>query len=237
MFGFGGRRSRRKLAKAELGESLDHLMRAATHAASGVGAAVGPRADAARAYLSPTATMVRRTASDGWESTMTRFAPLAVAAAAAADGARQAGSVALKARSKKKMKAMRKKNSMMRRRWPMLTGLLVAGAVAGAVGAAAMRRRGRQPWDEYDPAATLDAVRDDAASIMGSSAGGSGREPAAPKSSPTDRAKDRTAAAGEKLATTTAPISENVKKVATKSGDKSDGLLGAAATPSRNSGS
>ncbi|MBF9131718.1 hypothetical protein I0C86_22535 [Plantactinospora sp. S1510] len=236
MFGFGGRRSRRKLAKAELGESLDHLMRAATHAASGVGAAVGPRADAARAYLSPTANMVRQTASDGWESTMTRFAPLAVAAAAAADGARQAGSVALKARSKK-MKAMRKKNSMMRRRWPMLTGLLVAGAVAGAMGAAAMRRRGRQPWDEYDPAATLDAVRDDAASIMGSSAGGSGREPASPKSSPTERAKDRTAAAGEKLATTTAPISESTKKVGTKNGDRSDGLLGAAATPSRNSGS
>ncbi|MFC6019263.1 hypothetical protein ACFP2T_24025 [Plantactinospora solaniradicis] len=231
MFGFGGRRSRRKLAKAELGESLDHLMRAATHAASGFGAAVGPRADAARAYLSPTATMVRQTASEGWESTVTRFAPLAVAAAAAADGARQAGSVALKARSKK-MKAMRKKNSMMRRRWPMLTGLLVAGAVAGAMGAAAMRRRGRHPWDEYDPAATLDAVRDDAASIMGSS----GREPASPKSSPMDKAKDRTAAAGEKLATTTAPISESTKKVVTKSGDKSDGLLGAAATPSRNSG-
>lgn len=232
MFGFGGRTSRGKLVKAELGESVDHLMRAATHAAYGVGATVGPRADAARVYLSPTATMVRRRASDGWESTMTRFAPLAVAAA---DGARQAGSVALKARSKK-MKAMRKKNSMARRRWPMLTGLLVAGAVAGAVGAIAMRRR-QQPWDEYDPAATLDAVRDDAATIVGSSAGGAVREPLAPKSSPVDKVKDRTAAAGEKLSSTTAPIGESVKKVATKSGDKSQGLLGTAAAPSRNSGS
>ncbi|MEO3930737.1 hypothetical protein ABGB07_43860 [Micromonosporaceae bacterium B7E4] len=228
MFGFGGRRSRRKLVKAELGESLDHLMRAATHAASGVGATVGPRAYAARAYLAPTATRVRATASDGWESAMTRFAPLATAAT---DGARQAGSVARKARSRK-MRAMRKKNSMMRRRWPVLTGLLVAGAVAGAMGAVAMRRRGQRPWDEYDPAATLDAVRDDAATIMGNSAGGTTRETTGPKSAPMEKAKDRTATAGEKIST--GPITEGAKKVATKSGDKSDGLLGTAA--SRNSG-
>ncbi|GIG89239.1 hypothetical protein [Plantactinospora endophytica] len=231
MFGFGGRRSRRKLVKAELGESLDHLMRAATHAASGVGATVGPRAYAARAYLSPTATRLRTTASDGWDSAVTRLTPLA---SAAADSARQAGSVARKTRSKK-MRAMRKKNSMMRRRWPVLTGLLVAGAVAGAAGAAAMRRRGQRPWDEYDPAATLDAVRGDAATIVGSSAGGMTREPVAPKSAPTEKGKDRTASAGEKIST--GPITEGAKKVATKGGDKSDGLLGTAAAPSRNSGS
>ncbi|MFY1674492.1 hypothetical protein ACN27G_31860 [Plantactinospora sp. WMMB334] len=229
MFGFGGRRSRRRLVKAELGESFDHLMRAATHAASGVGATVGPRAYAARTYLAPTAGRVRATASESWESALHRFAPLATAAA---DGARQAGSVAHKARSKK-MRAMRKKNSTGRRRWPVLTGLLVAGAVAGAVGAAAMRRRGQRPWDEYDPAAALDAVRGDAATIMDSSAGGTTRETTAPKNAPTVKAKDRTAPAGEKIST--APIAEGAKKVvAASGGEKSDGLLGTAA--SRNSG-
>jgi len=231
VFGFGGRKSHRQLVRAELGESFDHLMQAATHAASGLGANVGPRIYAARDHVSPTAARVRNRASDGWESTMTAFAPLAVAAT---DGARQAGSVALKARSKK-MRAMRKKNSMTGRRWPMLTGLLLAGAVAGAMGAVAMRRRGQQPWDSYDPAATLDAVRGDAATVAGSSAGGAVREPASPKSTPMDKAKDRTAAAGDKLSSTTTSITETAKQTATKSSDKADGLLGSAAAPSRNS--
>jgi len=208
----------RQLVRNELGESLDHLARAATHVASGVGAAVGPRAYAARDYLSPAATRVRRTASAGWESAVTRLAPLAVAAA---EGARQAGSVARKARSKR-VKTMRKKKSMMRRRWPMLTGLLVAGA-AGAV---AMRRRNQHPWEEYDPAATLDAVRGDAAAIVGDSTGGS-RETTAPKSPPMEKTVDRGASAGERAAHGTA-VTGGAQKAA-RGGQKADGLLGTAA--------
>lgn len=230
MFGFGGRTSHRQLVRDELGESLDHLVRAANHAASGVGAAVGPRAYAARDYLSPTATRVRRTASDGWESAMTRVAPLAVAAAA---GARQAGSVALEARSKR-VKAMRKKNSMLRRRWPMLTGLLVAGAVAGAMGAVAMRRREQQhPWDEYDPAAALDTVRGDAATIMGSSAGGAVREPGSPKSSPMEKMTDRAGAVTEKISAGAA-MTDSGKKAGARGEQKSDDLLGTGGAASRN---
>jgi len=227
VFGFGGRTSHRQLVRDELGESLDHLVRAATHAASGVGAAVGPRAYAARDLLSPTAARVRRTALDGWGSAMTRLAPLAVAAA---EGARQAGSVARKARSKR-VKSMRKKNSMMRRRWPMLTGLLVAGAVAGAVGAVAMRRRGQQPWEEYDPAATLDAVRRDAKTIMDSSAGGS-REPGSPTSS-VEKMTERATPGGEM--TTHGTAMTDHKKAAAKGGSKADGLLGTGAAPSSGS--
>lgn len=224
MFGFGGRTLHRQLVRNELGESLDHLARAATHVASGVGAAVGPRAYAARDYLSPAATRVRRTASAGWESAVTRLAPLAVAAA---EGARQAGSVARKARSKR-VKTMRKKKSMMRRRWPMLTGLLVAGAVAGAAGAVAMRRRNQHPWEEYDPAATLDAVRGDAAAIVGDSTGGS-RETTAPKSPPMEKTVDRGASAGERAAHGTA-VTGGAQKAA-RGGQKADGLLGTAAAP------
>ncbi|AVT30885.1 hypothetical protein C6361_16910 [Plantactinospora sp. BC1] len=109
---------------------------------------------------------------------------------------------------------------------------MVAGAVAGAMGAVVVRRRGQRPWDEYDPAATLDAVRDDAATIMDSSAGGTTRETTGDKSVPTEKVKDRTATAGEKIST--GPITDGARKVSTKSGDRSDGLLGTAA--SRNSG-
>ncbi|MEE6258615.1 hypothetical protein [Plantactinospora sonchi] len=129
---------------------------------------------------------------------------------------------------------MRKKKSVLRRRWPMLTGLLVAGAVAGAVGAVAMRRREQQPWDEYDPATALDTVRGDAATIMGSSAGGAVREPASPKSSPMEKMKDRAGAVTEKISASTA-MTDGAKKAGTKSEQKSDNLLGSA--PSRNSSS
>lgn len=227
MFGFGRRTSHRQLARAELGESLGHLRQAATHAAAGIGATVGPRVDAARAHLSPAATRVRRTASDRWESTMTAIAPLAVAAT---EGARQAGSVARKAQSKR-MRAMRKKKSM-GRRWPMLTGLMIASAVAGAMGAAALRRRSRAPWEDYDPAAELDAVREDAATIMGGSAG---HEPATSKPTPAEKQRDQAPAAGEKATTPTAQITEGARRGGGK-GANSGGLLGSGAGAARGSG-
>lgn len=241
MFGLGRRKTHSQLVKAELGESLDHFMRAATHAAGGVGTTVGPRMQTAREYVGPTATRVKDTATSGWQSTMTAFAPLA---AAAADGARQAGSTARKARSKK-MRVTRKKESLMaRRRWSMLTGLLAAGAVLGAAGAMAVRRRRQQDWDSYDPDHSLDAVRSDAEAIAASTSEATpARDMARSSTMPTGKAADqaieqvieKTAPAGEQLAKTTGSITDGAKQTAAKSTEKADGMVGNARTPSRNS--
>ena len=233
MFGFGSRKTRGELVKAELGESLDHLMQATTHAASGVGATVGPRVDAAREAVSPTAAKVRNSAANGWASMMSALAPLAIAAV---DGARQAGTVARKARSHD-MKAMRKKDSRRSgRRWPRLAGLLAAGAAVGAASAIAMRRRRQQEWDEYDPGRALDAVREDANSMMGSTLA----DPMGTTSGSTAAGADRMASSpppgsGEKLSSSTSSITDSAKQAAAKTTDKADGVLSNATAQSRNS--
>ncbi|MFV2107550.1 hypothetical protein [Micromonospora sp. LOL_015] len=163
------RAKRRDLVRAELGESLDHFMQAATHAAGGVGATVGPRIHAARDAVAPTADRVRGSASQGMTATMATLAPLAVAAA---DGARQARRATRKAKTKnmKNMKAAKrtampamkakltpsKRAKHSRRRWPMIVGVLAAGA---AIGTIAVRRRQAAQWEEYDPGQALDTMR------------------------------------------------------------------------------
>ena len=250
MFMHGRRRTHGQLVKAELGESFDHFVRAAAHAANGVGESVGPRVETARGFLAPAATRFRRRTFSGWGSTMTALVPLA---AAATDNTRQAGSLSRKAGSKK-MRTMGKKQSLLaRRRWSILTGLLAAGAVAGAAGAIMMRRRQQPDWDSYDPGHALDSVREDAKAIIGkSNPDGSGKDgskpaPASEKSkaagshktgtAATEKAKDRPAAAGERVASATSAITESAKQTATKGTDKADGLLGSnvAAPSSRNS--
>ncbi|MEV4627688.1 hypothetical protein AB0J90_15515 [Micromonospora sp. NPDC049523] len=240
MFGFGRRKSHGQLIRTELGEGFGHIRQAAGHAAEGVGATVGPRVQVARGYLAPTATKVAQTAADGWGSTMTAIAPLAVAALA---GARQAGAGTGRTGtrnltgSKKKMmmKAMPKKKrkpNTSRRRWTMLTGLLAAGAVAGAVGAVAMRRRHQEHWETYEPLPAPETSRSDGRATAGgglsSSAGGAGRptgETAAgatkPKPVTIEKVRDRTAVAGEKISTTAGTATDGAK-----SGAKPDGLLG-----------
>lgn len=161
MFGFGRRKSQGQLAKAELNQSISHLMQAANHAAKGAGATVGPRVQVARGYVAPTAAMVRDRASTGWGTTLTTLAPLA---AAARDGAAQAGPLTRKAKSKTMRITGKKKQP--RRRGSMMTGLLAAGAIAGLAGAVALRRRReQQEWAEYDPTRTLEPMRDDVDSI------------------------------------------------------------------------
>jgi len=166
------RARRRDLVRAELGESLDHFMQAATHAAGGVGATVGPRIHAARDAVAPTADRVRGSASQGVTATMATLAPLAVAAA---DGARQARRATRKAKTKnmKNMKNLKvakrtampamkakltpsKRAKHSRRRWPMIVGVLAAGA---AIGTIAVRRRQAAQWEEYDPGQALDTMR------------------------------------------------------------------------------
>ncbi|MET8123403.1 hypothetical protein [Micromonospora sp. NPDC005189] len=161
VFGIGRRKSQGQLAKAELNQSISHLVQAANHAAKGAGATVGPRVQVARGYVGPAATKVRDRASTGWGTTLTTLAPLA---AVARDGAAQAGPLTRKARSKNMRITGRKKQP--RRRGSMMTGLLAAGAIAGLAGAVALRRRReQQEWAEYDPTRTLEPMRDEVDSI------------------------------------------------------------------------
>ncbi|MGI5524554.1 hypothetical protein ACQEUX_26965 [Micromonospora sp. CA-259024] len=161
VFGFGRRKSQGQLAKAELNQSISHLMQAANHAARGTGATVGPRIQVARGYVGPTAAKVRDRATTGWGTTLTTLAPLA---AAARDGAAQAGPLTRKARSKNMRITGKKKQP--RRRGSMMTGLLAAGAIAGLAGAVALRRRReQQEWAEYDPTRTLEPMHDEVDSI------------------------------------------------------------------------
>ncbi|MCO1596228.1 hypothetical protein M8C17_13785 [Micromonospora sp. RHAY321] len=161
VFGIGRRKSQGQLAKAELNQSISHLVQAANHAAKGAGATVGPRVQVARGYVGPAATKVRDRASTGWGTTLTTLAPLA---AAARDGAAQAGPLTRKARSKNMRITGKKKQP--RRRGSMMTGLLAAGAIAGLAGAVALRRRReQQEWAEYDPTRTLEPMRDEVDSI------------------------------------------------------------------------
>ncbi|GAB3950300.1 hypothetical protein GCM10027614_50530 [Micromonospora vulcania] len=161
MFGIGRRKSQGQLAKAELNQSISHLVQAANHAAKGTGATIGPRVQAARVYVGPAAAKVRDRASTGWGTTLTTLAPLA---AAARDGAAQAGPLTRKAKSKNMRITGRKKQP--RRRGSMMTGLLAAGAIAGLAGAVALRRRReQQEWAEYDPTRTLEPMRDEVDSI------------------------------------------------------------------------
>jgi hypothetical protein len=156
VFLLGRRKAHRELVRAELGEGLGHFRQAASHAADGVSAKMGPRVTAARGYAGPAARK-------GWESTMVTVAPVAMAALG---GARQAGAFAARKATgakaaPKSAKEMRKKKSARR---PRLLTLLAAGTAVGAAAAYALRRRNQPRWDEYDPGQALDAVRSDATS-------------------------------------------------------------------------
>ncbi|MFI7519530.1 hypothetical protein [Micromonospora globbae] len=161
VFGMGRRKSQRQLARAELNQGISHLMQAATYAAKGAGATVGPRVQAARDHVGPTAARLRDRAATGWGTTLTSLAPLA---AAARDGAVQAGSMTRKAKSRNMRMTGKKKQP--RRRGRMMTGLLAAGAIVGVAGMmAARRRREQQEWAEYDPTRTLEPMRDEVDTI------------------------------------------------------------------------
>ncbi|KAB1905588.1 hypothetical protein [Micromonospora sp. AMSO31t] len=175
VFGIGRRKTRGQLAKAELNQGIGHLRQAAAHAARGAGATVGPRVQAARGAVAPTAIVVRDRASSGVASTVAAVAPLLMAmrsAQAEAAGKTLAGRKAAAAKQAamskkvkaKNMKAAKKKQKRSR---GMTTGLLVAGTVAGLAGAMAMRRRReQQEWAEYDPTGKLEPMREDVDTIV-----------------------------------------------------------------------
>ncbi|HEX6967656.1 MAG TPA: hypothetical protein VF174_02345 [Micromonosporaceae bacterium] len=180
MFGIRRRRSRGEIIRTELGESWDHLIRAAGHAADGVAATAGPRVSAAQAYAAPAVSRIRRTASNGWSTAVMALAPLVAGEAAERNGAGQRAdqvhTVTRKARSQEmRMRGMRNMMRMSGRRTGRSmrmpgrrTGRLMLMRRTGTQrrlprmalllgGAAAMgmmimrRRRQRQQWQEYDP--------------------------------------------------------------------------------------
>lgn len=149
MWGFH-RKTRSELMRAELGESWDHFLAAAGHAANGVGQSVGPRA-----------TMLKGAAARSWEGTASALAPLAVAYR---EGAADATAAALKLR--KKSQPSKKGKPVSNRRTGMLIGLLAAGLALGAAGALVVRRRRKQEWSEYEPAGAMDSMSAEARSMM-----------------------------------------------------------------------
>ncbi|MEV4480245.1 hypothetical protein [Micromonospora coxensis] len=176
VFGIGRRKTQGQLAKVELNQGIGHLRQAATYAAKGAGATVGPRVQAARGAVAPTAIVVRDKASTGLASTAAAVAPLVLAlrkAQAEQAGKVIAGKKAAAAKQSavnkkvkaKNMKAAKKKQK--KSRGGLMTGLLAAGAVAGMAGAMAMRRRReQQEWAEYDPTRNIDTVSDDVDTLV-----------------------------------------------------------------------
>jgi gas vesicle protein len=137
----------------ELGESWEHFLAAATHAANGMGQKVGPGT-----------TKVRGAASRSWGSTAAALAPLA---AAYREGAADATAAALKL--KKKAQAATKGSSVSKhnnsKRTGLLLGLVAGGVAIGVASALVMRRRRQQQWAEYDSASGLDSMSADARSM------------------------------------------------------------------------
>jgi hypothetical protein len=122
VFGRKQQRTQTQLLMDELAESYGHLKSAAGHVAGGTAEKLTPSYDRAR-----------NAASRSWYTTRDAFAPLYVQMLEGAANARKEQEV--------------KKN-----RWPVLVGLLAAGAAVGAAGAmVARRRRSAAQWDEYDP--------------------------------------------------------------------------------------
>jgi len=164
MFATMRRKRRSAKMKQELGQSVEHFRRAATLAAEGTSATVGPRINAAKDRVQPVAAKAVGTASSGWESAVATLAPLV---AAATENARQTGKKTAKV-SKRTAKADRKDARKLEkradkalgrkqtgRRTGRLLGLAMVGAAVGASAAYVMRRRAARQWEEYDPSAPI----------------------------------------------------------------------------------
>ena len=168
MFEMMRRKNRSAKMKNELGQSVDHLKRAASLAAQETSATVGPRFYAARDRVQPTAVKAKDAATNSWDSALATLTPLV---AAATDNARQAGKTtkkavksnrkaATKAANKNAKKLEKRANKALgrkqkRRSGAKLGGFLLAGAVVGAGAAYVVRKRRQEQWDEYDPATPI----------------------------------------------------------------------------------
>ncbi len=175
MFGRRTVKTRQDLVRAEFGESMELLKRAATHAAGGLGASVGPslgnvkdtamnKTTTARDVVMPVAGRVSNVATQGWDSTVAAFAPLA-------DRARQASEHGTKLDAKRRNKrdgkapkvvAISTTTETETTTHTGLYALLATGVAVGAAGALVARRRTRAKWAEYEPG----SLRSDASSFI-----------------------------------------------------------------------
>jgi hypothetical protein len=241
----GRRRTRRRLVKDELNESLDHFRQAASHAANGLSAAVGPKMQPAHGRVPQAAGRFRDTASHSWRSTVTKVTPLA---AAAIVGARRARARNPGPMGKEPSRAGRRRRKLFR--------LLATGTAVGAAGALVMRRRRQQQWDEYDPSQVLESARSGTTSMidttrhkaeqaMDSAAARarakadkistSAEKTADTVSSSAERMADKAAAAAGTGKEKTSSVADNAKRQTDRAVDKGEGLVGKAGMPSRNS--
>ena len=170
------RKSRSRRMKNELGQGVDHFKRAATLAAQETTATVGPTLAAAVDRVQPAAVKAKDAASSSWDSALATLTPLVTAAT---DNVRQAGKVSK--RSAKKTAKRNKKNAKKlqnranaaigrdkgKKRKSRLLGYALLGTAVGVGAAYVAKRRRAAQWDEYDPAAPINADKvggaDDAA--------------------------------------------------------------------------
>jgi len=178
VFAMMRRKRRSAMVKQELGQSVDHLKRAATLAAQETGATVGPKIHAARDRVQPAAVKAKDAASSGWETAVATLTPLVVAASenmrAASDNVRQAGqkSVEVSRKTAKANKKSAKKNAkklekrankalgrkQSSHRASRLVGFALVGTAVGAGAAYVLRRRRAAQWDEYDPSRPISST-------------------------------------------------------------------------------
>ena len=184
VFGRKQQRTQTQLLMDELAESYGHLKSAAGHVAGGTAEKLTPPYDRAR-----------NAASRSWYTTKDAFAPLYVQMREGAANARKEQQV--------------KKN-----RWPVLVGLLAAGAAVGAAGAVvARRRRNAAQWDEYDP---MPAVSD---ASYGSSTSSS---PAAKMASATDKVTASAANVADAVSTQAGKAADSLHEKSSGRGSMSD---------------
>jgi hypothetical protein len=169
MFATMRRKTRNTKMKNELGQSVDHLRRAASLAAQETSATVGPRFNAAKDRVQPAATKAKDAASTGWDSALATLTPLV---AAATENVRQTGKVskksakqAAKDNKKNAKKLERRANKAIGRKQgknkaSRLFGFALLGTAVGVGAAYVAKRRRAAQWDEYDPATPISSVQD-----------------------------------------------------------------------------
>ena len=162
MFATMRRRSRSRRMKNELGQSVDHLKRAASLAAQETSATVGPKLNAAVDRVHPAASKVKDAASSGWDNAVATITPLVTAATEnvlhAGKVSRKQAKKAAKENKKNARKLQKRANQTMgrkhrRRRGSKLLGYALLGTAVGVGAAYVAKRRKAAQWDEYEPAA------------------------------------------------------------------------------------
>jgi len=161
------RKRRSAIMKNELGQSVDHLKRAATIAAQETSATVGPKLNAAKDRVQPAATKAKDAASSSWDSAVATITPLV---AAAGDNLRQAGKVTRKQAKANRKSARRSAAKLEKRankalgrkqgrsRGAKLFRIALVGTAVGVGAAYLVRKRKAAQWDEYDPSAPIAAA-------------------------------------------------------------------------------